>query len=72
MNSFFLAEIDFAAILPFAVFGAVAAAIWFVADTFFFNKTKTEERLERMANLTPVSSSETSANQKSGLGKMLE
>lgn len=72
MNSFFLAEIDFAAMLPFAVFGAVAAAIWFVADTFFFNKTKTEERLERMANLTPVSSSETSSSQKSGLGKMLE
>jgi tight adherence protein C len=40
--------IDFATIVPFAAFAAIAMFVWFIADTFFFRKTRTEERLEQM------------------------
>lgn len=43
-----LAEIDYMFIVPFAVFAAIAAFAWFLADMLFFRKTRTEERLERM------------------------
>ena len=48
MNTFIIAALDFAAVLPLAIFSAVAAMMWFIADTFFFKKTRTEERLEQM------------------------
>ncbi len=51
MNTFFIAELDFVAVLPFAAFAAVAAMMWFLVDTFFFKKTRTEERLERMKQM---------------------
>ena len=72
MYSIFLALIDFTAILPFAIFIAVAAAIWFVTDTFLFNKSKTEERLDRMKSHRESAPTESNPSQKSGLGKMLE
>ena len=44
----FIAALDFTAVLPFAIFAAVAAMMWFLADTFLFKKTRTEERLDQM------------------------
>ncbi len=48
MTSQLLAEIDFAQMLPFAAFAAIAAMAWFLADLIFFRKSRTEQRLDRM------------------------
>ena len=61
-------EFDFTTLLPFAVFGAVAAVIWLVADLFFSKRDRAEERLERMkgGRMNELESS------KDGFAKMLE
>lgn len=71
MNTLIIAAFDFTTVLPFAAFAAVAAMMWFIADTFFFKKTRTEERLERMrANSSGQGDGKTGA--KKGLTEMLE
>ncbi len=66
-----LAELDFVTILPFAAFAAVAALMWVLADTFFFKKTRTEERLERMRAGREINDPKQGTT-KDSLTKMLE
>ncbi len=72
MNTFIIASLDFTIILPFAIFAAVAAMMWFVADTFFFKKTRSEERLEEMQQARSGGSAEGGGRSKGGLADMLE
>ncbi len=48
MNTTILSAIDIATIVPFAAFAAIAAFVWFIADTFVLRKTRSEERLDQM------------------------
>ena len=74
MNCFILAEIDFIALLPFALFGAVAIGAWIVVDMVFNSKSKTESRLERMKNRAAGKSDlvKESTSAKEGITKLLE
>ena len=74
MNCLILAEIDFIALLPFALFGAIAIGAWIVVDMVFNSKTKTETRLERMKNRANGKSEITkdSGGAKEGITKLLE
>ena len=74
MNCLILAEIDFVALLPFALFGAIAIGAWIVVDMVFNSKTKTESRLERMKNRANGKSDITkdSGGAKEGITKLLE
>ncbi|MCH2182440.1 MAG: type II secretion system F family protein [Mariniblastus sp.] len=45
MISLLLSQIDFIAILPFAVFGAIAVGAWAISETLFNRTSKSEERL---------------------------
>ncbi len=42
------ASIDFVALLPFALFGAIAIGAWVLVDMVFNSKTKSESRLDRI------------------------
>ncbi len=72
MNTNAIATLDFTAVLPFAIFAAVAAMMWFIADTFFFKKTRSEERLEQMRNGRLGTAGEAARGQKGGLSRMLD
>ena len=45
MSSLILSQIDFVAILPFAVFGAIAIGAWAISESLFNRTSKSEERL---------------------------
>ena len=68
MNPLPIAAFDFATLLPFAVFGMVATIIWLVADMFFSNSDRAEERLERMKSGRLVDADAA----KDGFAKMIE
>lgn len=72
MNSIiFIAETDYAIILlGVAIFGCVAAAAWWVADSFFDNETRSESRLDELRNRRGVT--DTKDDKKSGIAKLLE
>ena len=72
MNSIiFIAERDYAIILlGVAIFGCVAAAAWWVADSFFDNETRSESRLDELRNRRGVT--DTKDDKKSGIAKLLE
>lgn len=74
MNCLIFAEIDFIALLPFALFGAVAIGAWIVVDMVFNSKSKTESRLERMKNRANGKSEITKdgGGAKEGITKLLE
>lgn len=69
-----LAAIDFAMLLPFAAFGAIAIGAWVVVDMFFNKKTKTESRLERISNHGMRNSEvkKDSEGMKQGIARLLE
>ena len=72
MNTQVIAFLDFAAILPFAIFAAVAALMWFIADTFFLKKTRTEERLDQMKAIRDNVEGGRKGEKGNGLTGMLE
>lgn len=72
MNTTIIASFDFTTVLPFAIFAAVAAMMWFVADTFFFKKSRSEERLDQMRANREASAADPAKTGKTGLTKMLD
>lgn len=52
------AEFDFISLLPFAAFGAIAAAAWFLLDAFAVRRSRSEERLDELNNPTRAKASE--------------
>ncbi len=75
MNILILAAIDFIALLPFALFGAIAIGAWVLVDMVFNSKTKTESRLERMKDRANGAGSEVvkkSGGAKEGITSLLE
>ena len=74
MNCLIFAEIDFIALLPFALFGAVAIGAWIIVDMVFNSKSKTESRLEQMKNRANGTSEvpKDSGGAKEGITKLLE
>lgn len=72
MNSIiFIAETDYAIILlGVAIFGCVAAAAWWFADSFFDNETRSESRLDELRTRRGVT--DTKDEKKSGIAKLLE
>ena len=74
MNLFLLAAFDFASILPFAAFGAIAIGAWVVIDMVFNSKTTSESRLERLKDRVSGKSEVTksSGGAKEGITKILE
>lgn len=71
MNSLLISSLDFAAILPFAIVGAIAVGGFVVLDFLFNRKTRTESRLEQIRNRMAGKADE-SKDGKSGLMKVLE
>ncbi len=66
-----LAELDFVAILPFAIFGAVAIGGWLVVDFFMSRNTKSDSRLERLKTRgNPLTDSSKLARE--GFAKLLD
>ena len=75
VNILILAAIDFIALLPFALFGAIAIGAWVLVDMVFNSKTKTESRLERMKDRANGAGSEVvkkSGGAKEGITSLLE
>jgi tight adherence protein C len=66
-----LAEIDFIALLPFAIFGAVAIGGWLIVDFFMSKNSKSDSRLERLTAKGPIIRDET-ALAREGFAKLLE
>lgn len=71
MNSLLISQLDFAAILPFAIVGAIAVGGFVVLDFLFNRKTRTESRLEEIRNRMSGKGDD-SKEGKSGLMKVLE
>lgn len=66
-----LAEIDFVALLPFAIFGAVAIAGWLIVDFLMSRNSKSDSRLQRLKTRGPALRDE-SAIAREGFAKLLE
>ena len=71
MNSLLISQLDFAAILPFAIVGAIAIGGFVILDFLFNRKTRTESRLEEIRNRMSGKGDD-SKEGKSGLMKVLE
>ena len=74
MNSIiFILETDYSLIvLGVAIFGCVAAAAWWVADSFFDNETRSESRLDELRSRRNGGSAEKQGGAKAGIAKLLE
>ncbi len=74
MNSiFFILETDYSLIvLGVAIFGCVAAAAWWFADSFFDNETRSESRLDELRNRRSGGAAEKQGGAKAGIAKLLE
>ena len=76
MNSLiFIAETDYSVyLLAFAVFGCVAAAAWWFADTKFNSSTRSESRLDELRNRRSGKSAVTDnkGKAKAGIAALLE
>ncbi|MEM7315284.1 MAG: type II secretion system F family protein, partial [Planctomycetota bacterium] len=67
-----LAALDFTTLLPIALFGAFAAAAWWVMDTFSSKKTNAEERLDFLKDPKKARESQQAENSSEALAEMLE
>ena len=45
LGGLLLSQVDFVALLPFAVFAAIAIGVWAVSDAMFNGSSKSDERL---------------------------
>lgn len=68
---FTLAAIDFVALLPFAAFGAIAIGAWVVVD-LFFNKSRSESRLDRLHRSGNAAEGITGGSAKKSITDLLE
>jgi tight adherence protein C len=67
----FLAAIDFAILVPIALFGAFGVGAWVVADFLLNNKSRTETRLDQMRK-GRAPDAKASAKASEGIAKILE
>ncbi|MEM9943634.1 MAG: type II secretion system F family protein [Planctomycetota bacterium] len=70
-----IAEVDFIALMPFAIFAAIAIGAWVVADSVFNGKTKSESRLDRLRSGGSGKSDivkQTGGSAREGITKLLE
>ena len=74
MNSIiFILETDYSIIvLGIAIFGCVAAAAWWFADSFFDNETRSESRLDELRNRSNGGVADKQGGAKAGIARLLE